>query len=222
MNIIRQLASILAVAFLSGPAAAGDSALCSDALGWSSATSVRTSSDDTNTSVRIQRHSDGVRIDMNGPGQAKTLIMLETGERMFRGSTSGVEDFGFADIEAGAPIHYLQQRFPTPCDAQRAGTFHIKADGNDPSIAGGGSISGTIHAGSDSLRYTLDFYSDRPPQRVRRIHGEWSVAALLPIPADTAIDGWSLQRDDTGVIEKIQSTTIGDFQKRQTARDGNP
>jgi len=221
MSITRQAWSILLLLSLSGAAEAGHPALCGNASSWTSATFVSASSDEAGTGVSIQRYSDAVRIDLHSPGQEKSLIMLETGERIFRGTSSGNEDFTSADIAAGAPIHYLQQRFPTPCDATRAAAFHLRIGKDDQSSGGADSVTGTIGADHDSLKYTLDFHANGSSKPEKRIHGKWSAAALIPIPRDTPIGGWSVQRNNAGPIEKIQSTTIQDFHKGEKAREGS-
>lgn len=221
MSITRQAWPLLSLLLLSGAAEAGHPALCGNASSWSSATFVSASSHEAGTGVSIQRYSDAVRIDLHSPGRQKSLIMLETGERLFRGTRSGNEDFRFADIAAGAPIHYLQQRFPTPCDARRAAAFHLRIGKDDRSSGGADSVTGTIDADNDSLQYTLDFHANGASKPQKRIHGKWSAAAMIPIPFDTPIGGWSVQRNNTGPIENIQSTTIQDFQQGEQARGGS-
>lgn len=211
MSMFRHTCCLLPLLFVGGAAEAGNSALCGNASSWSSATFVSISSDETGTGVSIQRYSDAVRIDLHGPGQEKSLIMLETGERIFRGGSGGAEEFRFADIVAGAPISYLQQQFPTPCDATRASAFHLRIDKEDQSSGGADSVTGTIDADNNSLQYTLDFHFNGSPKAAKRVHGKWTAAALIPIPLDTPVGGWSVQRTNAGPIEKIQSMTIRDF-----------
>lgn len=218
MSVTRQAWSILSLLFLSGAAEAGHPALCGNVSDWSAATFVSATSDEARTSVSIQRYSDAVRIDLHSPGQEKSLIMLETGERIFRGTRSGNEEFTSADIAAGAPIHYLQQRFPTPCDATRAAAFHLRIGKDDQSGGGADSVTGIIDADNDSLQYTLDFHANGASKPQKRMHGKWSAAAMIPIPPDTPIGGWSVQRNNAGPIEKIQSTTIQDFYTGEKAR----
>lgn len=210
-NAGRSAALILSGFFVGSAADAGDSALCKDHPGWSSATYVSATSVETQSSASIQRYSDGARVDLQGPGEDKTFIMLETGEQIFRGTRSGSQDFTSADIAAGGGVYFLQKKFPTPCDAARSTGFDLELSAQDRSSGGAEMVKGTIRAEGNSLEYTLRLYSSSSPGPERTIHGKWSVEAISPIPPATVITGWSFQQNGLSPVETITAHSLGEL-----------
>ena len=203
------LAWILSVWCVSVPAHAGVPVLCGNGIGWASATFVSMHSEEKKTSVRIQRYTNAVGIDIDSADGEKSLIEFEKGEQLFRGAGSGPKDFMFADLAASAPVHILQKKFATPCDAFQASTFQLTVDRNDQSLGGADSVTGAIESDGNALRYTLDFYVNGVRQPEKRVYGKWAATPMEAIPLETDIR-CALQKDDDKTPDEMASTTIFD------------
>lgn len=205
------LALMVSVWCVSVPAHAGVPVLCGNGISWASATFVSMYSEASNTSVRIQRYTNAVRIDIDNAGAEKSLIELEKGEQFFRGAVHGPRDFMFADLATSAPLHILQKKFATPCDAFLASTFELTPGKNDGWGRSADRVTGTIEGERDSVRYTLDFYANGVRQPEKRVVGRWAATAINAIPPKTDIRGWALQRGDGNTPEKMAPTTIQEW-----------
>ena len=117
----------------------------------------------------------------------------------------------FVDLAASAPVHILQKKFATPCDAFLASAFQLTPGKNDGWARGADRVTGTVEGEGDSLRYTLDFYANGVRQPEKRVVGKWAATAINAIPLETDIRGWALQKGDGNTPEKMASTTIQEW-----------
>lgn len=201
--------------FLSAQAFAAPSSLCENNLTWTMGTHVWISLPNTQESVSIQRYENGAWIDINERGQQKSLIMLNTGEYIFRGAASGAQEFLSADLAVSAPIVYLKKIYATPCDASRASEFNIRLDQRDLSAGGVQSVTGTIEARDSALNYALEMHSNVASSPKQIVQGGWSAKPMTPIPPDTVITGWSLTRSVGGPVQIIEDKNIKELYESQ-------
>lgn len=213
--IIIILSLAVSLLFLSPNASAELANLCDSSLTWTSATRVWSGMKNKRESVSIQRYENGTRIDIHGPDQDKSLIILATGEYIYRGAQSGVNEFLSADVAAGAPVFYLKRLYPTPCEASRASDFSLKLNRGDPSNGSADNVTGKIDAKDLVLNYTLEIHSQSAAEPDQSVQGGWSAVPIVPIPLKTSINGWSLTRGVGGSVSIIKVENIKEFYESQ-------
>lgn len=205
---MRLLTSIKTLIALSLVYAAGNACACQKQE-WKDFSTVSFSTGSAGR-VTLARFTDGIYAKIEDQKGTKEMYRLNGGASLYRGLSAadekGPSPFFMLDMPVGMVLSFLGEQFPDACAVAAEAPFSYARPMGEATI----NVKGSAKRESESaVSFDFEAVEQRPGGATIAASGKVEFLALGPVPRDTVISDWSIERKSAGIGLGQMTKTVG-------------